>query len=105
MKIDLKLTSLHTGQFFMLLLLSADFFRIIYFKKFFKEHNQTIKQFESRSGHMSKLFANVISRQQKLPLARKEITVLLENKASVYLGYILEQDMNLHLNKILLMAA
>ena len=60
----------------MLLLLSADFFL-----KFFQEHYQCIKQFGSRSRpkfswsrSRSKLFAKVIRRRQKSPLARKELS-------------------------------
>ena len=48
----------------MLLLSFADFFfKINFVKKFFQENYQNVKQFGSRSG--SKLFAKVISRQQK----------------------------------------
>ena len=55
------------------LLLSADFFfKIIFFKKFFQKHYQSVKQFGFRSGPTfcrswfeSKLFAKVISRRQK----------------------------------------
>ena len=49
------------------LLLSADFFQNHLFKKFFQEHYQSVKQFGSRS-----LFAKVISRLQKSPLAKKD---------------------------------
>ena len=49
-------------------------------KKVFQERYQSVKLFGSRSGPTfgrswsgSKLFAKVISRQQKLPLARKEL--------------------------------
>ena len=67
----------------MLLLSSADFFKINFFKKFFQEHYQSDKQFESRSGLTlqrfgSKLFAKVISRRQKLPLAGKELNMHMQ---------------------------
>ena len=59
---------------------SADFFKIDFFKKKFQEHYQSVKQFGPRSGPTfcrsrsgSKLFAKVISRQQNLPLAGKEL--------------------------------
>ena len=57
----------------MLFLPSANlfFFKINFFKKFFQEHYQSVK----RLG--SKLFAKVISRLQKLPLARKELNCIL----------------------------
>ena len=46
------------------------------FKKFFQEHYQNVKRFESSlmSKLGSKLFAKVISRWQKSLLARKELT-------------------------------
>ena len=34
------MNSMHSAQFFMLLFLSADFFKINFFKKFFQEHYQ-----------------------------------------------------------------
>ena len=37
--------SLHTGYFFMILLLSADFFRINFFKNFYQEHYESVKWF------------------------------------------------------------
>ena len=50
------------------------------FQKFFHKHYQSVKQFGSRSGRTfcqpwsgSKLFAKVISRRQKLQLAKKEL--------------------------------
>ena len=55
-----------------------------FIKKNFKEHYQSVKQFGSRSGPTfcrpwsgSKLFAKVISRWQKSPLARKKLTLYL----------------------------
>ena len=72
----------------MLLLSSADFF-----KKLFQEHYKSVKPLgPSRSGPTiwlnplsrfgSKLFAKVISRQQKSPLARKSVKVsILANSA------------------------
>ena len=58
------------------------FFKINLFKKIFQEHHQRVKQFWFRSGATfcrswseSKLLAKVISRRQKLPLARKELTI------------------------------
>ena len=62
--LDKKLrNSLHSGQFFMLLLSVADFFsKLTFFKNFFQGHYQCFKRFGSLSG--SKLFAKVISRQQ-----------------------------------------
>ena len=56
-----------------MLLLSADFFKIIFFKKICQEHYQSVKQFGSRLGF--KPFAKVIRRQQKSPLARKELNI------------------------------
>ena len=38
--------SLHAGKF----LPSADYFQNYFFKKFFQENQQSVKQFESRSG-------------------------------------------------------
>ena len=56
------------------------FFKIIFFKKFFHEHYQNVKQFGSRSEPTlcrswsgSNLFAKIISRQLKSPIARKEL--------------------------------
>ena len=60
------------GNFFMLLLSSADFFQNDFFKK--NLLTDTPSEFQTvwiQSGF--KLFAKVISRQQKLPLARKEL--------------------------------
>ena len=47
---DKSLTLRMLGNFYMLLLSSADFFKIIFFKKFFQEHYQCVKQFGSQSG-------------------------------------------------------
>ena len=54
------------------------FFKLTFFKKTFQEYHQCIKQFGSRSGPTfcrgwsgSKLFAKVISRRKKSPLAGK----------------------------------
>ena len=65
------------GKFPRLLLSSADFFKITFSEIFFQEHYQSVKQFGPRSGPTfcrswsgSKLFAKVISRQQKALLAR-----------------------------------
>ena len=54
------------------------FFKINLFEKLFHEYHQSVKQFGSRSGPTfswsgSKLFATVISRKQKWPLAGKEL--------------------------------
>ena len=49
----LRVNSLHAGWFFMLLLSSADFFKINFFKKIFQEHYHSVKQFGSRSGQYS----------------------------------------------------
>ena len=55
------------------------FFKSYFFKNIFQEYHQCVKQFGSRSGPKfcrawsgSKLFAKVISRWQKSPLAGKE---------------------------------
>ena len=63
------------------------FFKINVFKKFFHEHYQSVKLLGSRPGPTfcrscsgSKLFAKVISRRQKPPLARKELTLLCSVK-------------------------
>ena len=60
------------------------FSKLFFFKKFFQEHYQSVKWFGSRSGPTvcrswsgSKLFATVISRQQKWQLARKELKMLV----------------------------
>ena len=59
------------------------FFKINFFEKFFQEYHQSVKQFRTWSGPTlyrarsgSKLFAKVISRGQKLPLAGKELNEL-----------------------------
>ena len=56
------------------------FSKLTYSKKFFQEHYQSVYQFEARSRLTfcrscsgSKLFAEVNSRQQKSPFARKEV--------------------------------
>ena len=51
----------------MLLLLSADLSNLTFFKKFFKEHYQSVKR-----------FGKVFSRRQKLSLARAELSSLPE---------------------------
>ena len=64
-----------------MLMLQSDFFQMNFFKKFFQEHYQC-HPLGSRSGPTfwfcqslsgSKLFAKIISRQQKLPLAGKDL--------------------------------
>ena len=62
------------------------FFQNIFLQKFFQEHYQNDKQFGPRSRLKfcrswsgSKLFTKVISRQQKSPLARKELIVYRES--------------------------
>ena len=65
--------------FFFFFFFFCFFFKLtFFFKKIVQEYHQSVKQFGSRSGSMfcwawsgSKLFAKVISRRQKLPLARK----------------------------------
>ena len=62
--------------FFLLLLLSADFFSFFFVQNIFQEHSSTVKRFGSRPGPFGfKLFANVISRREKSPLASKELNV------------------------------
>ena len=63
------------------------FFKINFFQAFFQEHYQSVKRSISRSGPTfcrywsgNKLFAKVISRQQKSPLTRKEYGNLGNNK-------------------------
>ena len=56
--------------------------QINFYKQIFQEYNQSVKQFGSRSGRCQacsgfKLFAKVISRRQKSPLAGKELHVKL----------------------------
>ena len=46
----MQVISLPTGQFCMLFLLSADFFKINFFEKVFQEYHQSVKQFGCRSG-------------------------------------------------------
>ena len=64
------------------------FFKLTFFKKLFQEHFQGVKQFGSRSGLMewtdilSVLFqtvSKVISKRQKLPLARNELNISVSN--------------------------
>ena len=43
------LNSLHAGYFFMLFLLSADFFKMNFFNKFFQENYYSVKQFDRLS--------------------------------------------------------
>ena len=66
--------------FSMLLLSSADFFKIIFFRKFFQEHYQSFKRWtQIRTDGLSILIwvqtvcKGYISRRKKLPLARKEL--------------------------------
>ena len=69
---------LSLGQFCMLFLSSADFFKINFFEKFFHEYHQSVKQFGSRSGPtfvgpdlvtncLQKLSADGTSRQKGWP--------------------------------------
>ena len=62
------------------------FFFFNFFKQIFQEYHQSVKQFGSRSGLTfcrawsgSKLFAKVISRWQKSPLAGKELTFYFDS--------------------------
>ena len=62
--------SLPSGKFFMDFCRLLIFFKIDFFKKFFQEYHQSVKQFGSRSGPTfcpawsgSKLFVKVISRR------------------------------------------
>ena len=55
--IHIDIDSLPPGKFFHAFLLSADFFKITFFEKFFQEYHQSVKQIGSN------LFAKVISRQ------------------------------------------
>ena len=71
--------SLHACWVILHAFLSVDFSNL--FKNIFQEYHQSVKQFGSRSGPTkcrawsgSKLFAKVISRRQKSPLAGKEST-------------------------------
>ena len=75
--------ALTLGDFCIHFLWSVDFFKIDFYKKIFQEYHQSVKQFGLRSGSTffrarsgSKLFAKVISRRQKSPLAGKEIPYL-----------------------------
>ena len=68
----------------MLLLSSADFSKLSFWKKIFQEHYQSVKWFGSRSSPTfcrawsgSKLLAKVISNQQNLLLAGIELIFLL----------------------------
>ena len=77
------------GNFFLLLLSSADIFsKLTFSKKLFQEPYSNFKQFGSRSGqtfcrpgsgHGLILFAK--TGDKKSPLARKELNVLLEEGA------------------------
>ena len=65
------------GNFFMLLLSSADFFKTNFFKKTFQGHYQRDKWFGSRSALAgSKLFTKFISRRQDSLLAEKRLMSL-----------------------------
>ena len=66
-----SLSSLHAGQFFMLLLSSADFFQKNFLVAFFQEHFKSVKRFGSRSGPT--LCLKSLSADDKSPLARKEL--------------------------------
>ena len=62
------------------------FFKIDFSEKFFQEHYQSVKWFESRSGPTfcrswfgSNLFAKIISRRRKLPLGNKVLTLVMLN--------------------------
>ena len=75
-----KLTQCMLGNFSQLFCRLLTFFKLNFFKKFFQEHYQSVKQFGSRSGPTlcwawsgSKLFAKIISRRQKSPLPGKEL--------------------------------
>ena len=72
-------------------LLSADFF-----EKKNQEHSQGVKLLGSRSGPGSKLFAKVISRRQKTPLASKEGSAVAQWESACLeidrLIYVLERD-------------
>ena len=64
-----------------------------WFPKFIQEHYQIVKLFGSRSGPTfcrswsgSKLFANVISRQQESPLAQKELKACIQDLSLPLLG-------------------
>ena len=66
------------GNFFMLVLSSADFFKINFFqKKHFQKRYQSVKQFGSSLSVLigSNLFAREVNRQQKLPLTWKKFSV------------------------------
>ena len=65
------------------------FFKIYFFEKFFQEHYQRVKPFGFRSGPTfcrtwsgSKLFDKIISRWQKLPLAKKELKSIITIKSA-----------------------
>ena len=67
------------------------FFKINFFKKYFQDQYQSVRQlgFRSRptfcqSWSGSKLFAKVIRSQQKSPLARKELWLIEYQKANIY---------------------
>ena len=75
-----------------MLLLSAECFKIYFFKKFFQEHYQSVKQFGSKSGltfcwswSWSRLFAKAISRQQCHP--RKRVKTINPNQVFIWCGF------------------
>ena len=75
---------------------SAVFFKITFFKKFFQEYQQNVKQFGSRSGRTnrrawsgSKLFAKVISRWDWQARSYRILSKLLQLKPTMIIVPIL----------------
>ena len=83
------------GNFACFFVVCRFFFKLtfFFFKKIFQQYHQSVKQFGSRSGQTfcrawsgSKLFANVFSRWQKSPLARREWKSFLDDKVRKGMG-------------------
>ena len=87
------LTLCMLGNFACFFVICGFCFKSTFSKKIFQEYHQSVKQFGSRSVLMfcwarsgSKLFAKVISRRQKSPLAWKGLKRLDNFSAIVYKG-------------------
>ena len=62
---------------------------LLFQKKIFQEHYQSVKLFGSRSGPLSgsKLFTKVSSTRQKSPLARKELNMHVQWATRLVFGH------------------
>ena len=78
----LNLTLCMLGKFACFFVICGLFLKLTFSKKIFQEYHQCVQQFGSRSGPTfsraysgSKLLSKVISRQQQLPQAEKELNI------------------------------